>query len=128
VWADGSAEPMAFQSSEDGFYSTGRERGSTTTTNRIQFVLFPSNFDDDTGRMEIDDIRAFQPAAIGMRVTESYVGDGSTTTLDLYQDYIQVEEVTVDGVATPVTESSPSITFDRAPSSGSVIEVEYIAA
>lgn len=71
-------------------------------------------------------LRGIAPDA-GVVVEDEFEGDGTTTAFTLTTPILQLSRVTVDGIVVDdVTLADGVVTFDRAPSSGAVIEVEYI--
>lgn len=90
-----------------------------------------------TQRFELDWLKVFLGQTEGLVSTDTFTGDGSTTTYALSQQASSLRRVDVDGVlvnnvvkGTVTTDDGVvyirRITFDAAPASGADITVEYV--
>ena len=91
----------------------------------------PPPFGPDSSEAAVGNvvIRGIAPSE-GVTVEDEFTGDGTTATFALTTKSTQVTLVRVDGIVVDdvtVDLVAGTITFDRAPSDGAVIEVEYIA-
>lgn len=124
MWVDDTTEPATW----DVTVAADPDHLSEIAAATLTIGARLGNHDASPQRLEIDHIQASITPTPGTRVTETFGGDGATTGFGLAVTPYSVIRAEVDGMIVPdVTTVTNVVTFDRAPSSGALVSITYIA-